>query len=215
MNAAIREGLHLVLVVVALAGAPACARCETVAGRSLQDPHARALVLAMAHGAGLQASAVESGCGAVEWTVVRPFSPGVFDSTGWLRVRACRIGTPCRDFYVDVWEGSVSDRPEWKQSARREGAPRSLPPLDLERIRARSDAALLLVIADADPTALVGTFEVDPWFDTERRIWRAEPARSVDRDLGCDRWAVDFRIEDQQVKRWTVDVAVGSVSRSK
>jgi hypothetical protein len=48
MSAAIREGLHFVLAVVALAGAPACARCETVAGRSLQDPHARALVLAVA-----------------------------------------------------------------------------------------------------------------------------------------------------------------------
>jgi len=218
MNAAARDRSQFVLVIVALAGATACATTGTERARSPQDPHARALVLAMAHDASRQASAAGPGCGAVEWTIVRPYAPGVIDSTGWLRVRACRVGTPCRDFYVDVWKGSVSDRPEWKGGAGRGGAPRlSLPPVDLERVRARlprSDAALLLVLAHEDPTALVGKLEIDPWFDTERRTWRAEPARYADEDLRCDRWMVDLRIEDSEVMRWTVDLAVGSVSRS-
>jgi hypothetical protein len=120
----------------------------------------------------------------VAWTVVRPFEPGVFDTTGRLHVRSCRAGIPCRELYVDIWEGHVAERPEWKGSAH--GL--SLPPIDLESIRARlprADAALLLVIAHENASALLGNLEMDPWFDTETRIWRAEPTRSEAGDLGC------------------------------
>lgn len=214
MNDAVRSCLHYVLVVVALAGAPACARCETVAGRGSQDPHARALVLAMEHDATRHANAGASECGAVTWTVVRPVEPGVFDTTGRLHVRACRAGIPCRELYVDIWDSQVAERPEWKGSAH--GV--SLPPLDLESMRARlprADGAVLLVVAHEDAPALLGNLKINPWFDVEARTWRAEPVRSKAGDLGCDRWNVDLRIGNVEVMRWTVDLAVGSVSRNK
>lgn len=225
MNGANTRCVRSVLAVVALAGAPACATCQAAAGGSSRDPHARALVLAMAQDANRHANGAASECRAVAWTVVRPVAPGVIDTTGQLQVQACRAGIPCREFYVDIREGHVADRPEWKGRAGRGSALGfSLPPLDLESIRAglpRADAALLLVVAYEDATAragerspLLGNLKIDPWFDTETRIWRAEPARSEDRDLGCDRWAIDLRIGDVEVMRWTVDLSVDSVSRS-
>ncbi len=179
----------------------------------------------MAYDATHRARGAASECRAVSWEVVRPVAPGVIDSTGQLHVRVCRAGIPCREFYVDIWEGHVAERPEWKGNAGRGSALGfSLPPLDLESIGAglpRADAALLLVVAHEDAGArggernpLLGDLKIDPWLDTETRIWRAEPARSEYGGLGCDRWAIDLRIGDVEVMRWTVDLSVNSVSRS-
>lgn len=218
MNGAIGRCLSFGLAIVALAGAPACATSESVAGMSLRDPHAQALVLAMDNDATRHANASAPECRTVTWTVVRPFEPGFIDSTGRLDVRACRTGIQCREFYVDIWQGHVSESAEWKGSGARGSAPRrSLPPLNFENIRARlprSDVALLLVVAREDAAALLGNLKINPWFDTETRIWRAEPVRSKGGDLKCDRWAVDLRIGDVQVMRWTVDLSIDSVSRS-
>ncbi len=218
MNGAARHYVRSVLTIIALTGAPACARCEAVAGTSVRDPHARALVLAMEHDASRPGNSAASECRTVEWTVVRPVAPGYFDTTGRLHVRACRAGIPCREFYVEVRDGYVMDRPEWTGSAGGGSArPLSLPPLDLGSIRARvprADAALLLVVMHEDSTALLGNLQLNPWFDTETRIWRAEPAGSEGGDLKCDRWMVDLRIGDVKILRWSVDLSAGSVSRS-
>lgn len=167
----------------------------------------------MDHDATRHANVAVSKCRAVTWTVVRQVEPGVFDTTGQLNVRACRAGIPCREFYVDIWDSHVTERPEWKSPAH--GL--SLPPLDIESVRARlprADAALLLVVAHENATALLGNLKIDPWFDSEMRIWRAEPARSEARDIGCNRWNIDLRIGGVEVTRWAVDLAVDSVSRN-
>lgn len=182
-------------------------------------PHARAVVLAMVHEATrqVQVAPAIADCRSATWTVVRPFAPGMVDSTGWLHVRMCREGSPCRELFVDVWEGQVSESPKW--GGRADGPERRLSPpsLDPKSIIPRlpgADAALFLVVSQDDSVEQPGTPKSDAWFDTDTRTWQVEPVGHVDGTQECARWVVVLRVGDLSTMRWSADLSAGSASRS-